>query len=193
VRKKTYPATARLYGVHEAAEYLNLSRKNLTAILARGNMVEPLARLKCGPIWSESQLDEQRFAWRDNPRTKLDPRTAEIRAINRRLAAIDRRWQALIEIAVDTSRRSDIHAVWRGENRVERVRRNKRAVASPTEARRAVAEAKLLRMVSNLRDKDEVFRGIADELDEAVDLRKRLNAITDTPSRNGSEKVGVQS
>jgi hypothetical protein len=172
--------------VHEAAEYLGITRKNMTALVRRGRVVEPVVRLKCGPIWSESQLDEQVFHWRDNPRVKRTPEQTEQRMIARRLRILERRWQVLVETA-EQGRRSDIRAVWTGKIRTSRLKQGLRASASPAEARHVLAEAKLLRLVADLRDKDEVFRGIADELDEAADLRERLDALRNAASGNGSE------
>jgi hypothetical protein len=63
-RKVRYdPDEIRLYGSFEAAQYLGISRKYLGVLRVRKQMIEPLAELKCGPIWSQSQLDEQLFLW----------------------------------------------------------------------------------------------------------------------------------
>jgi hypothetical protein len=63
-----------LYGLAEAAEYLEVSRVNLRTIRSRGQMIAPAAELKCGPIWSQSQLDEQLYLWQRKPKKK---RTAD--------------------------------------------------------------------------------------------------------------------
>lgn len=179
------PFEIRLYGVHEAAEYLGISKKNLEKLERRGLMVAPVVRLRCGRIWSESQLDEQLFAWRDNPPVMLSPAEVEELTLKRRLTTLDRRWAGLVEIVYRTvSVRTTVRAIWRGEQRALRGGLGRRAVLSPRDARRALAEAKLLRMVSDLADQDNVFRGIADELDEAVDLRQRLDALRDPFARH---------
>lgn len=47
---------ATLYGMAEAADFLNLNRSTLTRMRKAGKGPEPLQVLKCGPIWSEAQL-----------------------------------------------------------------------------------------------------------------------------------------
>lgn len=193
LRRKQYdPFEIRLYGATEAAEYLGLNPHNVSELLRKGRIVEPVARLACGPVWTESQLDEQAFAWRDNPREKLSPRKVEWLTCRRRLTKLERRWQALVKVMGGDSRRTDVHVYWTGAARKRRHRGKLRAIATPAEARRALAEAKLLRLVSDLRDQDPVFRGIADELDEMADLRERLDALVYAASRDAAEDLSIQ-
>jgi len=63
VRKRYDPNEIILYGLAEAAEYLGISKQNLAGLRKAGRMISPVAELQCGPIWSQSQLDEQRYLW----------------------------------------------------------------------------------------------------------------------------------
>ena len=46
-----------LLGVHEVAEYLGLKRQTVSVYVLRGIMPKPVARLKCGPVWSRGSID----------------------------------------------------------------------------------------------------------------------------------------
>jgi hypothetical protein len=186
------PYQIRLYGVQEAADYLGLSRRNVTWLLAEGKIAEPVARLACGPIWSESQLDEMLFSWRDNPRRLMDPEQAKQMTLTKRLRALERRWALLVAAAAERDSRRRIVAVWRGEQAVRRHKQGRSARATVVESRKALAEAKLLRLVANLRDEDPVFRGIAAELDEMANLRKQLDAIKQARAERTVEAEAIE-
>jgi hypothetical protein len=67
-RRRRYDGHAHLYGTREAASLLGLTKFNLSRLLVEGKVVRPVARLACGPIWSQSQLDEQRWLWQNGGR-----------------------------------------------------------------------------------------------------------------------------
>lgn len=62
--RKRDPFELRLYGFAEAARYLDVSVETLWYHRRRGKLITPVAELECGPVWSESQLDEQLWLWR---------------------------------------------------------------------------------------------------------------------------------
>ena len=78
------PAIPRLYGLSEAAAYLGITplklREHVRNHTKETPIVAPIAKLKCGMIWSESQLDETLYIWRNNPRVH---RASRIRADSR--------------------------------------------------------------------------------------------------------------
>jgi hypothetical protein len=43
-------------GLHEVADVLGISANTLSMRCKRGKFIEPLARLKCGPIWDAEQI-----------------------------------------------------------------------------------------------------------------------------------------
>jgi hypothetical protein len=174
--RKRYDGHARLYGTQEAAKYLGITRRNLTYMLANDKVIEPLARLACGPIWSESQLDEQLFAWRNDMPIRYDNARIRQMTIARRLGVLEDRWQALVRAAAKDDTR-EIIAVWEGRQARRMHKQGRSAHATFPEARRALAEAKLLRLIADLGDEDPVFAGIAAELEEAADLRKTFKSI----------------
>jgi hypothetical protein len=179
VRRRRYDGAPRLYGTQEAARYLGISRRNLTYLLANGKVVEPLTRLAATPVWSESQLDEQLFIWRDNPPKQMDPEQVRQMTLTRQLTALDERWEKLVEAAIDRADGRTIRAVWEGRAGLNRRKGGRSSVAGKAESRRALAEAKLLRLVAQLRDQDPVFRAIGAELDEAANLREEIQALKD--------------
>jgi hypothetical protein len=191
VRRKRYDARARLYGVQEAASYLGLTRRNVTRLLMRGEMVPPLARLASGPVWSESQLDEMRFFWRNGRPTRLDELQVEQLTLARRLGRLERRFDALVRAVARGETRAPV-AVWEGDAARTRRRKGRSALATRTEARRALTEAKLLRLVTDLGDEDVVLRGVAQELGEIADLRKALETVRNTRRKRAAmaEAVG---
>jgi hypothetical protein len=181
IRSKRYDGTPRLYGSQEAAQYLGVSRRNLSAKVARRQMIEPVARLTSGPVWSESQLDEMAFHWRSNPPGQWSDDLVHRYTLARRLGRLERRWEQLVEATTDRTDYRRIRAVWQGEPRAKRLNRGRKsALATAAEARRALAEAKLLRLVTHLRDEDPVFAGIAAQLDEAANLREQLETLKNT-------------
>lgn len=48
----------RLLGSAELAEQLGWIRQRVTVYLKRGKLPEPVARLRCGPVWTGEQVDE---------------------------------------------------------------------------------------------------------------------------------------
>ncbi len=48
----------RLCGSAELAEQLGWISQRVTVNLKRGNLPEPVVRLKCGPVWTGEQVDE---------------------------------------------------------------------------------------------------------------------------------------
>ena len=44
-------------GATEAAELLGISPGTVTSYVARGQIVAPLARLSCGPVWLRDDLE----------------------------------------------------------------------------------------------------------------------------------------
>jgi hypothetical protein len=184
--RRRYNGQLNLYGTTEAAEYLGITRRNLTRLLAEKKVVRPVTRLACGPIWSESQLAEQRLLWQNGGPTRLDELRVRQMTLARRLGVLDRRWDALVHAAAEGDQRH-IVAVWEGPAARTRHKQGRSALATRTEARHALAEAKLLHLVADLADQDEVFRGILDELDEAANLRKELAKVKKARSYGGAD------
>jgi hypothetical protein len=174
--RKRYDGRPHLYGTQEAARYLGVSRRNLTYLLANRKIVEPVARLACGPIWSRSQLDEQLWIWRDDKPGQFDNLRIKQMTLAKRLARLDERWQALVKAIADDDRHAVV-AVYEDKQARKRHKQGRSALATLTESRRALAETKLLRLVADLGDQDPVFAGIAEELAEAADLRKALKSV----------------
>jgi hypothetical protein len=168
-----------VYGVQEAASYLGLTRRNVTRLLMRGEMIPPLARLASGPVWSESQLDEMLFYWRNDGPTRLDKLRVRQLTLARRLGRLERRFDALVRALARAETRAPI-AVWEGPLALRRHRQGRSGLATRAEARRVLAEAKLLRLITDLGDEDVVLREVAQELAEAADLRKALEAVKNT-------------
>jgi hypothetical protein len=165
----------------------------VTKLLAEKKIPEPVARLRCGPIWSESQLEEVRYAWKENPRQKMDPQQVKQMTLQRRLGELDRRWKLLVKaMAEGQSPRADVIAIWEGKAAVRRHKQGRSALATRHETRSALAEAKLLRMVADLRDEHPVFRGIATELDEAANLRQKLKTLKKARAKRAREGLRVQ-
>jgi hypothetical protein len=177
-RRVRYDSKPKLYGTQEAARYLGVSRRNLTYLLANDKIVEPVARLACGPIWSRSQLDEQLWMWQDDRPAQWDTARIKQMTLAKRLAKLEERWDALVRAMAEDERTHHVKAVWEDE-RARRKRRyqGRSALATKHEGWRALAEAKLLRLVADLGDVDPVFGQIAAELEEAADLRKALHAV----------------
>lgn len=48
---KPLPAEIQLVGMHEAAELLGVLYNTLAMQRSRGAFIEPLAKLRCGPVW----------------------------------------------------------------------------------------------------------------------------------------------
>ena len=48
----------KLYGVTEFAQALGWDRRKLAVYQRRGLLPEPVARLACGSIWTEQQVEE---------------------------------------------------------------------------------------------------------------------------------------
>jgi hypothetical protein len=193
VKRKRYdPFVPRLYGVQEAAEYLGISRRNLTAKLARGQIVPPVAELAATPVWSESQLDEQLFFWRDNPMGRWPEDKVRQFTLSRRLRRMEARWERLVRASVDYTDKRRIRAIWEGEEAISRRKGGGSAIATEGEALRALTEAKLLRLVADLRDEDPVFAGIAAELDEAADLRKEIESLQEARRERAIVGEGVE-
>ena len=75
----TYDGKPRLYGLGEAAAYLGVSRRRLYQLYHRPSkrtpIVEPYTKIGGRPVWSESQLDQMLYQWRDDPLSH--PRTRE--------------------------------------------------------------------------------------------------------------------
>jgi hypothetical protein len=61
------------------------------------------------------------------------------------------------------------------------------------EARRALTEAKLLRLVADLGDEDVVLRGVAQELADAADLRQKLEAVRNAWRERATVAEAVES
>jgi hypothetical protein len=177
-RRRRYDGHAHLYGTREAASYLGITKFNLSRLLADGKVVRPVARLACGPIWSQSQLEEQLFFWRDGGPTRLDRLRIRQMTLARRLRVLEQRWNALVRACAEGETRKPA-VVWEDAAARKRRRQGRSALATRTEARRALTEAKLLRLVTDLADEDVVFGGVAQELGEAANLRKRLEAVKD--------------
>jgi hypothetical protein len=193
MRHRRYdPNVPRLYGMQEAAEYLGITRPNLGMLVNRGRMIEPVAELAATPVWSESQLDEQAFLWRDNPHGQLDPLESKRRTLTRRLRGMERRWDALVESIIDRADRRTIIAFWDDPEKHRRLSGRHSNIASPSEARRALAEAKVLRLVAELRDKDPVFEAIGKQLDEAAGLRKEIESVQQALRERAGEAVSSQ-
>jgi ParB-like chromosome segregation protein Spo0J len=189
VRRKRYSGKARVYGVEEAARYLGTSRRTVTRLLMRGEIVPPLARLACGPIWSESQLDEMLLYWRPARWDELQVRQL---TLARRLGRLERRFDALVRALARGETRAPV-AVWEGPLAVRRHRQGRSGLATRAEARRALAEAKLLRLVADLGDEDVVLRGVAQELGETADLRQKLKAVKDARRKRALMAEAVES
>jgi hypothetical protein len=183
--RRRYNGQLNLYGTTEAAEYLGITRRNLTRLLHERKVVKPVVRLACGPVWSESQLDEQRLLWQNGGPTRFDELRVRQMTLARRLGVLDRRWDALVHACAEGDQRNVV-AVWEGRAARTRHKQGRSALATRTEARHALAEAKLLRLVADLADQDEVFRGILDELDEAANLRKELAKVKKARSDGGA-------
>lgn len=47
-----------LMGMYEAAETLGVTRQRVYELLKQGVLPEPIARLKCGPVWSAEGIIE---------------------------------------------------------------------------------------------------------------------------------------
>jgi hypothetical protein len=166
-----------LYGTQEAAERLGVARPYLSYMLAHKQVVKPVARLACGPIWSESQLEEQLWLWRNGGGpTRLDKLRVRQMTLARRLHVLEQRWNALVCALAEGKTRKPV-ARWEGDAARTRRRKGRSALATRTEARRALTEAKLLRLVTDLADEDVVFRGVAQELADAADIRQELQAV----------------
>jgi hypothetical protein len=191
-RARRYDGRPRLYGTREAASFLGVTKFNLSRLLAEGKVVRPIARLACGPIWSESQLEEQRFLWRNGGPTRFDKLRVRQMTLARRLRVLDEHWNALVRALAESETRKP-KAVWEGDAARTRRRQGRSALATLTEARRALAEAKLLRLVTDLADEDVVLRGVAQELGEAGDLRKRLEAVRNTRRQRALVAEGLGS
>jgi hypothetical protein len=177
-RRVRYDNKPKLYGTQEAARYLGISRLNLSYLLANKKVVEPVARLACGPIWSRSQLDEQLWLWRDDKPGQWDSAKIRQMTLAKRLAKLEERWGALVRAMAEDERTHHVKAVWEDAHaRRKRRYEGRSALATKHEAWRALAEAKLLRLVADLGDIDPVFGAIAAELEEAADLRKALHTI----------------
>jgi hypothetical protein len=175
-KRKRYQGHVHLYGTREAADYLDISRRNLSRLLADRKVVKPVARLACGPVWSQSQLEEQRFLWRNGGPTKLDELQIRQMTLARRLGVLEQRWDALVRALAEDEKRKPV-ARWEGDAARKRRNQGRSALATLTEARHALAEGRLLRLVADLADQDPVFAGIAQELDEAANLRTQLAKV----------------
>jgi hypothetical protein len=184
-----------LYGLAEAADYLELSRSNLAMLRKAGKMVEPVAQLQCGPVWSQSQLDEQLYLWQGR-HGRWDEQTKRKRWISRRLTILDRRWAELVDAVYHREKPNAqymrIEAAWRNGQAKRRRRQGLRAIATPSEAVRAYAEAKLLRLVHEKADEEPVLAKIRAELDEAFDLRQELQAIEQARAGFAVDAEGVE-
>jgi hypothetical protein len=190
-RRRRYDGTPRLYGTQEAAERLGVSRPYLSYMLAHKQVVKPVAQLACGPIWSESQLDEQLFLWRTGGPTRLDRLRVRQMTLARRLRVLEERWEALVRACADGETRKPV-ARWEGDAARTRRRKGRSALATRTEARRALTEAKLLRLVADLGDEDVVLSGVAQELGEIANLRKRLQTVQGHPQGAGPRGPGCR-
>jgi hypothetical protein len=178
-RQRRYDGRPRLYGTREAASYLGVTKFTLSHLLADKKIIPPVARLACGPIWSQSQLDEQCWMWRDGGPAQFDRLRVRQMTLARGLHVLEERWEALVRACAEGETRKPV-ARWEGDAARRRRRKGRSALATRTEARRALTEAKLLRLVTDLADEDVVLRGVAQELGEAGDLRKRLEAVRNT-------------
>jgi hypothetical protein len=187
-QRKRYDGRPRLYGTKEAARYLGISRRNLTYLFANRKVIEPVARLACGPIWSQSQLEEQLFIWQDDKPGQWPNLQTKQMTLAKRLARLDERWQALVKAIAEDDRRAVV-AVYEDKQARKRHKQGRSALATLTESRRALAEAKLLRLVADLSDEDPVFAGIAEELTEAADLRKALKSIKKARRKRAAEAL----
>jgi hypothetical protein len=99
IRRKRYdPLLPRLYGTYEAAEYLGLTRRHLSIRRLRGQVVPPVAELRCGPIWSESQLQQQAFTWKapGGPRRTSAERDWRRTVFCSRCAKEKEEWQVVV-------------------------------------------------------------------------------------------------
>jgi hypothetical protein len=168
-----------LYGTQEAAKRLGVARPYLSYMLAHKQVVKPVAQLACGPIWSESQLDEQLWMWRNGGPTRLDRLRVRQMTLARRLRVLEERFDALVRACAESETKKPV-ARWEGDAARTRRRKGRSALATRAEARRALAEAKLLRVLTDLGDEDIVLHGVIQELAEAANLRKRLEAIKHT-------------
>jgi hypothetical protein len=191
-RRRRYDGHAHLYGTREAASYLGITKFNLSRLLADGKVVRPVARLACGPIWSQSQLEEQLFFWRDSGPTRLDRLRIRQMTLARRLHVLDERWDALVHACAEGETRKPV-ARWEGDAARTRRRKGRSGLATRSEARRALTEAKLLRLVTDLADEDVVFGGVAQELGEAADLRQKLEAVKDARRKRALTAEAVES
>jgi hypothetical protein len=192
VRRKRYDGKAHVYGVEEAARYLGVTRRSVTRLLMRGEIIPPLARLACGPVWSESQLDEMLFYWRNDRPARWDKLQVRQLALARRLGRLERHFDALVRALARGETRAPV-AVWEGPLAVRRHKQGRSGLATRAEARRALAEAKLLRLLADLADEDIVLRGIAQELGEAADLRQDLKAVKDARRKRALTAEAVES
>jgi hypothetical protein len=175
-RQRRFDGRPRLYGTQEAAAYLGVARPYLSCMLAHKQVVNPVARLACGPIWSQSQLDEQLWLWRENGPVRRDALQIKQMTLSRRLHVLEQRWDTLVRTLAEGETSKPV-AVWKDAAALRRRRKGRSALATRTEARRALAEAKLLRILADLGDQDVVLRGVVQELADAADLRKRLQAV----------------
>jgi hypothetical protein len=190
-RARRYDGRPRLYGTREAASYLGITKFNLSHLLADGKVIPPVARLACGPISSESQLNEQLWLWRDGGPTRLDKLRVRQMTLARRLRVFEERWDALVRTCAEGETRKPV-ARWEGDAARRRRRGGRSALATRTEARRALAEAKLLRLVTDFGDKDVVLRRVAQELGEAADLQQKLEAVKARPKKAGPRGRGCR-
>jgi hypothetical protein len=158
----------------------------------RGEMIPPLARLASGPVWSESQLDEMLFLWRNDMPTRLDKLQVKQLTLARRLGRLERRFDALVQALARGETRAPV-AVWEGDAARTRRRKGRSALATRTEARRALTETKLLRLIADFGDEDVVLRGVAQELGEAADLRQKLEAVKNTRRQRAPMAEAVES
>jgi hypothetical protein len=154
-------------------------------------MIPPLGRLASGPVWSESQLDELLFYWRNGGPTRLDKLRVEQLTLARRLGRLERRFDALVQALARGETRAPV-AVWEGPLAVRRHRQGRSALATRAEARRALTEVRLLRLLVDLADKDVVLRRIADELNEAANLRKQLHSVRDARRKRALMAEGLE-
>lgn len=56
-----------LVGVHEAAQLLGISKSALAERRRSRSFPEPLAQLRCGPIWLRSAIDAYNATFRPDP------------------------------------------------------------------------------------------------------------------------------